>query len=413
MWYSDGLQASQDTNAGRRLRRHRRRRRRRAPLIGQAAYSLDRHNRFAQRRRLPHRRRARRGRRLPHQRRGDSTAQLSEPDWWDGVYEEPLYTVALPRHRLARRATPTATASSTASTTRTTTTSGTSRSSYRGTRQRRRPGRVTTGTDRPLGRPVQPVPAGDQLAHLPARPSRSAATSGAPFYDETPPARALAAVRDTRDPTRRDPEVWTRPWRRGAQTLPPAAPAPAPVVARREHRNASRGGETARSRPFCVVWTLSTTSPPRCASASCARRRRAATRAAAHPRRWSSARRGCSTRRRAPSSRAGWRSGRSASGRSSRCSPTRPSTRSWSAAPGRCGSSARGRVEETAVAFALGGRAAPRDRADPRAARAARRRGRAAVRRAPARRLARQRRHPAAGARRPGADDPALPPPRR
>ena len=51
---------------------------------------------------------------------------------------------------------------------------------------------------------------------------------------------------------------------------------------------------------------------------------------------------------------------------------------------------------------------APRDRADPRAARPPRRRGRAAVRRATARRLARERRRGAARPRRPGADDPPL-----
>src|SRR5918995_1898156 len=56
------------------------------------------------------------------------------------------------------------------------------------------------------------------------------------------------------------------------------------------------------------------------------------------------------------------------------------------------------------------GRVAARDRADPRPARAPRRRGQAVVRRPAARRLARERRAAAPLARRPGAHDPPLPP---
>ena len=66
----------------------------------------------------------------------------------------------------------------------------------------------------------------------------------------------------------------------------------------------------------------------------------------------------------------------------------------------------------TGVRFEREADAARRDRADPRAAGPARRRGRAAVRRAAAGRLAGQCRAAAARARRPGADDPPLPPAR-
>ena len=104
-------------------------------------------------------------------------------------------------------------------------------------------------------------------------------------------------------------------------------------------------------------------------------------------------------------------SARSGSGRWSRCSPIRRSTRSWSTGPAGLGR-ARRAPRADGRALRQRGRAAPRDRADPRAARAPRRRGRAALRRTPARRLTGQRRHPAARARRPGADDPPLSPAR-
>ena len=69
-----------------------------------------------------------------------------------------------------------------------------------------------------------------------------------------------------------------------------------------------------------------------------------------------------------------------------------------------------GRIEPTAVRVRRRGRAAARDRAHPRAARAAGGRGLAAVRRAAARRLARERGDPAAVAVGAVPDDPALPP---
>ena len=77
--------------------------------------------------------------------------------------------------------------------------------------------------------------------------------------------------------------------------------------------------------------------------------------------------------------------------------------------PGQVWVERDGRIEATTACFAERVGPAPRDRADPRAARAPRRRGRAAVRRAPARRLAGQRRRAAARARRLGADDPPVP----
>ena len=77
-----------------------------------------------------------------------------------------------------------------------------------------------------------------------------------------------------------------------------------------------------------------------------------------------------------------------------------------------CGWSATAAWRRRSVRVRDRRRAAPRDRADPRAARPPGRRGRAALRRAAARRVAGQRRHPAARARRPVADDPPLPPAR-
>ena len=179
------------------------------------------------------------------------------------------------------------------------------------------------------------------------------------------------------------------------------------------------GGRIGGSSGLAVVWTPtpdpppSTTSPTRCASGCSprpARRGRGPARADPRARRprGGAARRGDARRARRARRRAVVR----ARVRSSRCCATRRSTRSWSTAPGPVWVERAGGWSRPSVALRLRRRAAPRDRADPRAARAPRRRGRAAVRRPAAGRLARQRRDPAAGARRPGADDPPLPPAR-
>ena len=77
--------------------------------------------------------------------------------------------------------------------------------------------------------------------------------------------------------------------------------------------------------------------------------------------------------------------------------------------PGAVWVERRGRIERDGRARSARGRADARDRADPGAARAAGRRGVAAVRRAAAGRLARERGDSAAGGRRAVPDDPALP----
>ena len=337
--------------------------------------------------------------------------------------------------------TPTATASSTRSTTRTTTTSGTSRSSSAAARAPTSDGFDRTsapacGSTRstPACRPSvadlpDRSPAGQPVAWRRTAPkdARCPALAAVPQAYNA----ATGRVSDVGRPTPGRPgtarvaatsraEIWDPP------AGVPRGSCPNPSTrCRARRRQASdpptpervRGARLAARRALVAAWTPtpapppSTTSPARCASGWSpsaghdgddlhARIRALVDREAAM----------LDAERAGRARRAASPSARSASARSSRCSPTRPSTRSWSTAPGRCGSSAAGALERDRRRVRHRGRAAPRDRADPRAARPARRRGRAAVRRPPARRLARQRRHPAAGARRPGADDPPLPP---
>ena len=90
------------------------------------------------------------------------------------------------------------------------------------------------------------------------------------------------------------------------------------------------------------AWTRSTRSPPICGSGcSPPPATMTATCPGASARSWT-ARPACCPRTGEPTSWRGSRSGPSASGRSSRCWPTRRWTRSWSPAPRRCGSSAAG-----------------------------------------------------------------------